>query len=1163
MIYKTKLLTSAVLMSCATPLWALDYNDAYWATPNTNADFVDQFDGSTLDRSKWKVESDVFVNGEDIDYQDVEFPAADWTIRTGQPDVGATDGAVLNLKARFMDGEIQDYYNKDGKPLFIRSGRIESQITDDTTFTYGKFEARIKMPPARHAEFPAWWLLGNYPDVGWTACQELDIVEFTGANPNLLPQTFWTAPYAVHGGVGLSYQNLGIPDPSNSYNTFGVIKTPDKVEWYVNGVLTQTFSRENQGDDQPWPYVTPMRMILNHAISHVEWPDVGHYLKWSTDPNVANATGGSYVDAQGVRQYEYLDVAAMDANIGRDGTDFLIDYVAHWPLPASEPTAKYVDDSKSSFFRESNNTKGFYNLKGWLAPVAVTGDAYQDTGYPDELRNNGPDNAADGYVGSKWATPADDELHWIDIDYGSDKLIDYLWIEWGWNLPAAYDIYGKRDGGQWELVTTREQTSTGWATHTMPIQKTFRQLKLVTKGRLDKANPIWLLEVMAFEDVADQYPMPAGTVVKDPAVNVLDNGDFSSGLQGWTREAFNGADPVFNTESGAAVLSLTNAGADEGSVQLHQSGFTLERDYRYELSLDVTSDAAREIVVRVSQDDLNPSPAMTALKETVSLTGAPQHLTFSFDYTGMNAPGRVAFLMGNLGTVGLSLDNVVLRRTVYLGTGLPSVAALDATNLVSTSAGWENEWWGVASRAIDGSLATRASGNDGVAEGQDLSLKVRIPEFFEITEVLVAGDNSPERSLDQFKVNFGNNQTMLDWTPSTTDGVYESFSQFAQSPAVGERDFEFFFRPPAGGLVEVTDVQLMAIDHKPYRVYVLPLTDGGSISPASGARYAMTKTDSATYTFSADPGKVVADVLIDGVSVGAVSQFTLNNIDQTHTIAVSFRDDVTPPPGENIALLASATASSALQPVALINDNSETSRWESTFDVATVDVVLDFGTSASLTSASLMWEAANADSYNVLGSNDGQTWTPLYQHSGGQFGARTDTFALSGSYRYLKLECVSRSAGNNWGYSVYEWQVMGSLNGPVDPVDKPLTVSAATASSEMQAAALAVDANAGTRWESEHVNDGQWLQLDLGSVKTVHGLNVNWEAANAQQYEVLVSTDGLQWDLAALKNGGTFGNREDSFELSESARYLRLNMLQRSFGNNWGYSIYEVSVTGF
>lgn len=220
---------------CSSAALAVDYNDPYWASPTQNTDFVDNFTSPSLNRTNWDVMTNIFVNGEDQDYQDVEYPTADWVVRSGQDDAGAGDGKVLNLKARYMDGAIQNYYGgvaNQGKPLMVRAGRIESKLADNTTFTYGKFEARLKMPPARNGEFPAWWLLGNFDDVGWTACQELDIIEFTGNNASVAPQTHWTAPYVAYGGnpADRTYASLGV-NPSNQFVTYGVIKTPENVEF--------------------------------------------------------------------------------------------------------------------------------------------------------------------------------------------------------------------------------------------------------------------------------------------------------------------------------------------------------------------------------------------------------------------------------------------------------------------------------------------------------------------------------------------------------------------------------------------------------------------------------------------------------------------------------------------------------------------------------------------------------------------------------------------------------------------------------------------------------------------------------------------------------------------------------------------------------------------
>ena len=52
-------------------------------------------------------------------------------------------------------------------------------------------------------------------------------------------------------------------------------------------------------------------------------------------------------------------------------------------------------------------------------------------------------------------------------------------------------------------------------------------------------------------------------------------------------------------------------------------------------------------------------------------------------------------------------------------------------------------------------------------------------------------------------------------------------------------------------------------------------------APAGGSR---------TFTITADEGYVVADVLVDGVSVGPVGSYTFSNVRANHTISVIFRD---------------------------------------------------------------------------------------------------------------------------------------------------------------------------------------------------------------------------------------------------------------------------------
>ncbi len=61
---------------------------------------------------------------------------------------------------------------------------------------------------------------------------------------------------------------------------------------------------------------------------------------------------------------------------------------------------------------------------------------------------------------------------------------------------------------------------------------------------------------------------------------------------------------------------------------------------------------------------------------------------------------------------------------------------------------------------------------------------------------------------------------------------------------------------------------------------------GGTISPTGAVQ--VTAGDSQTFTITPDTGNTIADVTVDGSSVGAVSTYTFDNVAADHTIAASF-----------------------------------------------------------------------------------------------------------------------------------------------------------------------------------------------------------------------------------------------------------------------------------
>ncbi|WP_347332595.1 family 16 glycosylhydrolase [Marinimicrobium locisalis] len=131
----------------------------------------------------------------------------------------------------------------------------------------------------------------------------------------------------------------------------------------------------------------------------------------------------------------------------------------------------------------------------------------------------------------------------------------------------------------------------------------------------------------------------------------------------------------------------------------------------------------------------------------------------------------------------------------------------------------------------------------------------------------------------------------------------------------------------------------------------------------------------------------------------------------------------------NLAL--EGTASASTQDLAASNaiDGDMNTRWASAAQTDPSHITIDLGQSYRLSSVVIHWEAANADTYEVQGSNDNANWTTLATRTGGAFGDRTDTVNVDGQYRYVRMLGISRSAGNAWGYSIWEMDVYGQAGG--------------------------------------------------------------------------------------------------------------------------------------
>ena len=105
------------------------------------------------------------------------------------------------------------------------------------------------------------------------------------------------------------------------------------------------------------------------------------------------------------------------------------------------------------------------------------------------------------------------------------------------------------------------------------------------------------------------------------------------------------------------------------------------------------------------------------------------------------------------------------------------------------------------------------------------------------------------------------------------------------------------------------------------------------------------------------------------------------------------------------------------------------------------------------------------------------------------------------------------------------------------------------------AASRAFDGRLDTRWASKWA-DNQWLKVDLGDVRPIGRIVIDWERAYASSFRVQFSNDGQTWrDVETVS--GTNGTQTRRYT-DESARWVRLMLDKRA--TSWGFSIKELSI---
>jgi beta-glucanase (GH16 family) len=226
----------------------------------------------------WSDEGDGFANTPpDAGKWAYDSPTAgssnrEWEVYCGQAGAGQT-GACANW--------IQNAHYDGAGNLLIVATKVGNQWTSarlfthgKKTYTYGKVEARIKLPVGPGL-WPAFWQLGDSIMSGtpWPDCGELDVMENV---PSLGPSTIRSSLHGPgYSGGNSLHADYMFPSPGRvdtAYHVYGAVWSVNQVQFYVDGTTFATFTPANMPAGSTWAFNNnPAMIILNLAVGG-SWP---------------------------------------------------------------------------------------------------------------------------------------------------------------------------------------------------------------------------------------------------------------------------------------------------------------------------------------------------------------------------------------------------------------------------------------------------------------------------------------------------------------------------------------------------------------------------------------------------------------------------------------------------------------------------------------------------------------------------------------------------------------------------------------------------------------------------------------------------------------------------------------------------------------------------
>jgi hypothetical protein len=249
-----------------------------------------------------------------------------------------------------------------------------------------------------------------------------------------------------------------------------------------------------------------------------------------------------------------------------------------------------------------------------------------------------------------------------------EDYITLLFNKFGDTDVSGYRIYG----GPSPHPTTRIATAT----------ESFVHLSTELENKADNYLRVTAVNSQGQEsDFSNEETVYVDIDIIPAGENIVQNGDFSEGIDHWIWSTSEGASAAWSIDDGAFHFDINHSDEDIGNIQLMQMGIKVVNEKNYSLEFDAWADAGRAIEVNVTSYDQRINYSEIG---TLFITARKQHYAYNFKNKWATDHAMIQINAGG-SDIDLYMDNILLKEDVESHVNArPQIVSIHDFSIINT-----------------------------------------------------------------------------------------------------------------------------------------------------------------------------------------------------------------------------------------------------------------------------------------------------------------------------------------------------------------------------------------------------------------------------------------------------------------------------------------------